>query len=289
MKIGLTNIVSCKIGSTQVNRVYIGSTLIWSYSAFDPDAQLFITNAAITDSTQQTAVNNLVINLKNYGIWTKMKALYPMVGGTAAQHKFNLRNPLDTDTAFRLIFNGGGTHSSTGYLPNRINSFGNTKLIPSSVLTNNNYHLSYYSRTQNTTGNGTAEMGAVISNNQAIGLRLYDTGVNGKLFYSGPYPTNSVTVSNTDSTGFMIGSRISINSAKMFQDGSLLGTNTTTNVGTLPNCEMGLFANNFGPFQAEYSDKECAFSSIGDGLTDTEAANYYTAVQAFQVSLSRNV
>jgi hypothetical protein len=28
---------------------------------------------------------------------------------------------------------------------------------------------------------------------------------------------------------------------------------------------------------------------MGQGLTDTEAANYYTAVQAFQTTLSRQV
>jgi len=39
----------------------------------------------------------------------------------------------------------------------------------------------------------------------------------------------------------------------------------------------------------DFSAKETAFSSIGDGLTDTQAANYYTAVQAFQTSLSRQV
>jgi hypothetical protein len=38
-----------------------------------------------------------------------------------------------------------------------------------------------------------------------------------------------------------------------------------------------------------YTDRECAFASIGDGLTDTEAANFYTAVQAYQTTLSRQV
>jgi hypothetical protein len=38
-----------------------------------------------------------------------------------------------------------------------------------------------------------------------------------------------------------------------------------------------------------YDNKELAFSSIGDGLTDTEAANFYTAVQAFQTTLGRQV
>jgi hypothetical protein len=39
----------------------------------------------------------------------------------------------------------------------------------------------------------------------------------------------------------------------------------------------------------EFSTRQCAFSSIGDGLTDTQASNFYTAVQAFQTTLSRNV
>ena len=117
-------------------------------NAVDADAQAFITAAAITDPTQQSAINSLVINLKGYGVWTKMKALYPFVGGTATQHKFNLKNPLDTDAAFRLVFNGGWTHSTDGALPNGINGYANTYLNPViESLTYNNNHLSFYSRT----------------------------------------------------------------------------------------------------------------------------------------------
>jgi hypothetical protein len=38
-----------------------------------------------------------------------------------------------------------------------------------------------------------------------------------------------------------------------------------------------------------YSSKQCAFASIGDGLTDAEALAFYNAVNAFQVTLGRNV
>ena len=86
--------------------------------SLDVDAQAFITATGITDATQITAVNNLVLGLKGNNIWTKMKAIYPMVGGTATTHKFNLKNPLDTDAAFRLVFSGGWTHSANGALPN---------------------------------------------------------------------------------------------------------------------------------------------------------------------------
>ena len=39
----------------------------------DADAQAFITAAAITDATQQSAINTLVVDLNTYGIWTKKK------------------------------------------------------------------------------------------------------------------------------------------------------------------------------------------------------------------------
>jgi hypothetical protein len=43
------------------------------------------------------------------------------------------------------------------------------------------------------------------------------------------------------------------------------------------------------PTTTVFSNREQAFASIGDGLTDTQASNFYTAVQAFQTTLSRQV
>ena len=103
-------------------------------SGINPDAQAFITAAGITDPTQISAINSLVNGLQADGIWTKMKAIYPFVGGTATTHKYNLKDPRDLDAAFRLVFNGGWTHSSTGATPNGTNGYADTKLVPSSVL-----------------------------------------------------------------------------------------------------------------------------------------------------------
>jgi len=50
--------------------------------AVDADAQAFITAANITNTTQQSAIDTLVKSLKTANIWTKMKAIYPFVGGT---------------------------------------------------------------------------------------------------------------------------------------------------------------------------------------------------------------
>ena len=69
----------------------------------DPDAIAFLMAAGITDGTQAAAINTLVIRMKADGIWTKMKAIYPFVGGSAASHKWNLKDPRDLDAAYRLV------------------------------------------------------------------------------------------------------------------------------------------------------------------------------------------
>jgi hypothetical protein len=73
------------------------------------DAQAFFVASGITDFTQQTAINYLVDNLKNEGLWTKMKVIYPLVGGNATAHALNLKNI----SQFPLTFSGI-THSSAG-------------------------------------------------------------------------------------------------------------------------------------------------------------------------------
>jgi len=47
-----------------------------------------------TDLTILGALNTLESDLTTYGLTAKMKALYPMVGGTAAKHKYNFMDAM---------------------------------------------------------------------------------------------------------------------------------------------------------------------------------------------------
>jgi hypothetical protein len=259
-----------------------------SGGGIDADAQAFITAASITDTTQQSAINTLVTQLKTYGIWTKLKAVYPFVGGTATTHKFNLKDPRDLSSSFRLIFNGGGTHSSTGYKPNG-NAYAQTWLNPSNDLTNNNYHLSHYSRDQITTGNS-VDMGCSDgATTYMIGLTHWYEGLNAKGFVAGDF-NKLVASTNNNTLGLHIGSRTSTTFAKMYMNGIQTGNElTTANLSGLINRTMVIGGQQTAGGVAEYSTRQCAFASIGDGLTDAEAANFYTAVQTFQTTLGRNV
>lgn len=251
----------------------------------DTDAQAFITAAAITDATQKSAIDTLVKGMKADGIWTKMKAIYPFVGGTATTHKYNLKDPRDLDAAFRLVFNGGWTHSSTGATPNGTNGYADTKLNVSSTLTLASSHLSFYSRTSSEAGFKT-DIGATATNH--FRLRLLEN-VNTAWALITTVPTWAISTSVTNSSGFYLGSRTS-NTKLIFQkNSSILSTSTVNETSNLPNAVCYLGALNNSGVVAEYSDRQVAFSTIGDGLTDTEAANLYTRVQAFQTSLNRNI
>ena len=266
-----------------------GETDLVGTLPIDADAQLFITNAAITDRTQQAAIETLVTDLKGYGIWTKMKALYPMVGGTAAQHKFNLKNPLDTDAAFRLVFNGGWTHSSTGALPNGTNAYANTFFNPTTqALSKDSTHLSYYRRNTNNVQNAAVLMAAIVSAPNLIRLNLSPNYLPGLNITEIVSTNNQQSGAGINDLGLLIGNRNSSSEFKVFANSTLKQTVARTSI-EQPNLNLFLSCSNGDGAPVYYTNNQCAFSSIGNGLTDTEAANYYIAVQAFQVSLNRQV
>lgn len=258
----------------------------------DTDAQAFITAASITDPTQQSAINTLVTDLKGYGIWTKIKAAYPFVGGTASSHKFNLKDPQDTDAAFRLIFNGGVTHSSNGILGNGTNGYADTKFIPKNNFTSStDRHLSFYLRTNNQLSGDRIDIGTIDNGTTSLGQDLlYNNSLNTRL--AGVLSTTLVETPTTDSKGFSFVRKIGADQS-IFKNGTKFTTTTGTgnSTGELPiwicGISLGSTTSSFFPYAP--TNNQFAFASIGDGLTDLEASNFYTAVQAFQTTLGRQV
>lgn len=253
---------------------------------FDADAQAFFIRVTAAGGTltsiEQFAINNLVLNMKTFGIWDSMKAIYPMVGASAAACAQNLKS-----SSFTGTFSSGWTFASTGATPNGTSAYMDTGLNASTNLTMSNHHISIYSRTQNSSGNYW-NIGAEITPNSS-NLSVYFTAILRKLFLVGAYPTYSAQANVTNTLGLHIGSNISTTSSKLYQNATLLATNTTLNSNPLPNLNFWLGAANKSGVIDLPSLHQQAFASIGDGLNDTQASNFYTAVQAFQTSLSRQV
>jgi hypothetical protein len=249
--------------------------------AYDADAQAFITATGIS-GTNASAINTLVIDLKAASIWTKMHALYPIIGGSATSHKINLKDPRDLDAAFRLSFIGGGTHSANGYLPNGVNSYANTFFNPSAITNNN--HMSIYIRTNI---NEAKEDIGIFSGTNGFGIDSRAANVAYYLNHSSLGGT-FVSFANTDSRGFHINTRNSSSSHKGFLNGVLKGTNTVVGTTSI-SLNIYIGCRNNGGVATFYSSKECAFASMGDGLSDAEALSFRTAVQTYQTTLGRQV
>jgi hypothetical protein len=205
------------------------------------------------------------------------------------QFKYNLVNPVDSDAAFRGVFNGGWTFSNNGATPNGTNGYMDTKLNPlSASISATSMHISTYLRTNN---DGVyCDMGAYDGNPANYQISTYARITNICYVDLGAQLQTRQTYSNTDSSGYYIASRTANNVLKAFKNNTLKATNTNTNTASMLSKNIFISANNdTGSAITQFSNRQTAFSSIGDGLTDTEATALYNAVQTFQTSLSRQV
>jgi hypothetical protein len=205
----------------------------------------------------------------------------------AAQMKFNLVNPQDTDAAFRLAFSGGWTYSTNGAQPNGTNGYADTKLGQTAAGMFTNSHLSFYSRTNSTTATGQVEMGvgATVAGTFTNLLMRLDTSTN---YVGGSIGSRNALSTAANSIGHVIVNALSA-SAKAYKNGSLVATDTSTQTGTLNSLPIYIGCQNNNSVPGAYTTRQAAFASIGDGLSDAEAALLYSLVQQFQTDLTRQV
>jgi hypothetical protein len=252
-------------------------------SGFDADALAFfdrVTNAGGTlTTTEKTAVNQLVIDLKANSLWTPMKAIYPMVGSSAAACAQNLKS-----SSFTGTFTSGWTFASTGVTPNGTSAYMDTFFSPSTNgMSISNGHLSSYSRS-NLTGGDKSLIG-VIGTITEIAINFASSAVYA-MFGGNPYPAYTTS----DKRGFYIVSRDTATTIKNYLSGVVKVNGAIVAFPDLPTGKIllgvqGTASGNRG----NYSANEQAFASIGDTIDSTQASNFYTAVQAFQTTLSRQV
>jgi hypothetical protein len=239
----------------------------------------FLTASAISDATIRGGLNTFDIGLIANSLDTKMKAVYPFVGGTASTHKFNFMNSADTDAAFRLSFSGTNTHNSNGYTPNGVNGFADTFLSPSLSLSASSLSFGFYSRTSDTSGNKV--------NGCADGTSFVQNNISGGNFAIGNVASIlSYTASPT--TRFLMASRTSTTLIKGYRDGVSLGQNTALS-NIVPNLSFLWGARRDSGGIVFYNSYTNAFAFLGDGLNDTESTNLTTLVNNFQTTLGRNV
>ena len=254
---------------------------------YDSDAQAFFDRVTTAGGTltgqEQTAVNQLVIDMKAAGVWTPMRAIYPMVGSSAAACAQNL-----ISSSFTGTFNGGWSYASTGATPNGSTGFFNTNLnLFNSFGATFNNHFSVYYRTQNY---NFEKIGAAGSNfYDMISTHINYSDSSGYTYNDNLGRNIELNINYGNSAAHHISSILSNTSLKMFRNGVLKISGNANNSAVQPSLNFYFGGLNNQNFFSSPSNREMSFGSIGDGLTDTQSADFYTAVQAFQTTLGRQV
>lgn len=246
----------------------------------DADVAAFLLASGISSSVIEDALCDLVTGLKADGTWAKLQVIYPMVGGTAFTHGFNLKDPRNLDAAFRMTFLGGWVHSATGALPNGTNGYARTFWNAATQATASSVSQGMYSRTNITGANYVYGLFAI------TGTKRMWHNLNGNFQI---LDGSVITYTANPSTRMFISYRDSISFNESFRDGVSLGSSITA-MTTLPSLEFYFGALNLnGSSISLYTRHEMAFGFLGDAITGADVTSITNRVNTFQTALSRNV
>jgi hypothetical protein len=261
-------------------------------SLTDVDANSY--TSASLNTLFQYPINDFFKMTKDFALYSKVKALYPFLGTTQAQHKWNAKNPLDTNTAFRLVFSGTGTHSNLGYQCNGNNAYANTNFVPSVNISVANSGITIVSGTNNIpVTNNTIDFGS----EQTTPFPAFELALKrgaSKSDIVGAIGTGATAltsgdlyVEKLDIRGITTFVSTSLSSRKLFNNRILLLQNkktTTSQIPTIP-AYIGCLNNQGAPFG--YSNQRIQFVVIHEGLTDTEVETLHTIIDAFETAIGR--
>jgi hypothetical protein len=214
--------------------------------------------------------------------------MYPLLGGVVSSCKFNAKNPIDTDGAYRLTFNGGWTFGTNGATGNNSNTYART-FLTGSTLDTFSQHLSYYVGTETLSPN-CIEMGA--STGGVIFSELYVD----LIAFGGNYRAGNIndlgsmgndTPANDNMAGYYIVSRTSDTTSYMTRNGNQIFSASTTTNGTIP-YDIYLGVRNDDGIATYPTDRRMGFASIGSGLTPSEMVILTSLVNEWADRLNRN-
>ena len=301
IKRGQTDVDNIYRGQDAVDNVYRGNTLIWSATSYDADAQAFFTavegGGDTLTTTEKDGTNTLVLAMKSSGVWDKLVAFYPFVGGTETSTKWNLKDPRDLDAAFRITWIGTSNASwnSKGYTQNGTDGTGaSTNWNMSTYATDmeDNLAMGFYIYDKGTLSAGSGDnydMGGYSSaadENMLIGGGFRSNANNTYInFGANSFETRGLSGDQAES--FWIGDRSSTSQTALYKDGAQWDfTNTGTH--TLLNHPMGLgcsLRNTNQPFESAARSYSMFF--ISEGLGSSLISTFNSDVSTWLTALSK--
>lgn len=260
-----------------------GKTILGPSNA---DATRFLTATGITDPTITLAIQNLVSDLQSNLLWDKIKAFYPFVGGSATTNKYNLKDPQDTDAAFRLTMIGGLTHNSNGVTGNGTTGYMDPHFTKSNFNGQNDAGVLVYCR--NNFGDGAKGLYGAIDSSFS-GTRFLPKL--GSIAYKSIFSGTGSGITNTDSSGLWIHTRTGSSADKIYRNGTLFQTQNFTSSSNTTTASILILAVDYdnGALKYQQADANICTFAFTNGLDDADKVTLSTIVNTFNTTLSRNI
>ncbi len=252
--------------------------------SYDADAAAFfaavVTAGGSFTTNEKTYINTIILNGKAHGWWAKTHYLHLYMGGTVASMKYNVKNPLDTDAAFRLTFVGSPTLNANGCTFNGTTQYINDHYVASVNASQNDKCYAYNWRTIGTNG---ASFGAISGGFAGDELLISYAGTT----YWAMSKADDSFAGPATKQGFWLLNRTTSTACDIRKNDVSLDTDTAA-TSTNPSVENYIGARNRSGVGAEvFSADNVDFGWRGSSLTSGEATYLYNDCAALQSSLGR--
>jgi hypothetical protein len=251
----------------------------------------FYTAAGISDTGAKPALVDFVDSLIRDNLWDKMIAVYPFITdardtpGTQAQFKYNLKDPRDSDDAYRLTFNGSVGVGNQGITSMGSAAYMNTHISSVGVFTDDRPTFGYSNIT--ITDNRYGVIGSVIGTSLSYNYIQFTWPFSAGYridMDSSPYSTD--ILSGWDGTGTHIFSRMDDTNVRIISSDGSKQTRTIPieglatvefTIGLKTGANEGINTNTI------------SFVFFSNKLEDAEASTLQTAVDTLLTTLGRLV
>lgn len=235
-------------------------------------------------ATEQLALDLLLFELMDNGLWDKISVLYPMMGDSLDTCKYNLKDPRDLDAAFRLTFYNSPTVMGGGVKFNGTTQYADTHYVPSTESLPANSHICYYSLNDDSGLSAQNEFGSTWGGQFILYLRAGQTdawvalrGGSVAVVAKGGTGTQGLWIFSNDDT-----------TVRTHLNGASLGTDVQGAVGAAPTTHLNLGARNGNNIPAGFADAHTGFMCWGEELSADEAVLLSTIVNRYMTSLGKN-
>lgn len=240
-------------------------------------------SGTFTGSSEVLAAN-LADALFGASYYSKIKALYPLLGGNLATARMPLIDTLTKGIATNANFVNGDFSESTGLQGNGTNKCLNLIYTPNDLNTSQRGGLGYWERSSVTTDNrmpmgaNTSEYFMIISYNQVGLLEV-------AFYWGAGGAARANDTSSIMQAKHYYGQRISSTDRRIYKDGVLKTTSTTSNTPTGTTVPIRLMSGGDTGGAGSWWDGRCGVAYLTDGtLSDADAAALHTLLGTYLIT-----